>query len=1672
MNHVSKEAQTVLSNIAILNETDQAILKAIRCPHSGNGAIRALETVCDGLDAYSKECNLERVNAWKDAGNALLDKLDALQEEHPLLGIPDAGVDIPVFSLLATPPKCMQGSVGELRGLEVFGRIFVSAVSRKEALRVSSIEAWATLRRARTSANSQSDWAIFSDLNPRTADEIQSAYKWVKAKNLRDLLDDLLISNNTSVANTNPHAETESDGITNPSSAIAGHDAASSINADKSTFDPDDHEDPLNPNNEDEENNGSDQDCDPESGKNAITWLKIKHASYARYTQKFGLLGDRDRLHPNSLKLICESLRKDFLTGDKILKDKVTLAYLSVKSGLPAGKAIQLPTRSTSYPYIDVENKDLVWNYRYCVDSTDSTEPLQPRSDIELIRLAMDNEIAEHLIALQRLNPDAITIGELLGMGDHKATRKSWLKAYRSYLRKHGDSVHPAYDARFAYSGAEIYRHERRNEAEVIFNAQEFNLCATGILHYITLPTQKLIDANESWERYLSFKPHAAAPDTSVKGAIISLTPQDAASHWNACQIEIADDIKVMAESTSFDAVTNAFNRIAVARAFDFIFLTGHRGTRLARLTNRGLYAHPDLLYIYDKDVGSYQSDRVIPCHKMVDHVLAAWQVDIKLLQERAKQLGISVQTIGRRAILNTHPDRAAFFKVRLTGSGQARTLERKQLGSGAIGKYALEKFQSPINIGRHFLVSELMAMGTDIWLVYALTGHARGGVETFSEAMSVSPRYSLRMLGSAIDWVLRTLALAPVAGEQKLPRTVMDPTGSLPSHANDQYLYHHLDKSWRVLPPPFDKHSVTGVQIVERTRRQLMESSFGYANTPDLIVCMAVFDALSIADQKIIVANFPDSVRTIDDTIFWAWHRDGCSSEIVLPVNPRTLLALHVVGSDTKLVWKDVVVGVSSWIRQEFPNLIWSGSDADVYAIFMAFAARWARYQISPRTLAAYSDAIPTVTPSRRTLLRVAKAKGSSVPNLPLPRALRIGSRKSHHPRDEDFQPIRDFLREAGNTQAQTGEELRRARELKEKLDVINGSHDARIQCVKQALHEEIKLWSDGSGDADQFSSLYGYFSDVITALGLLGANDDLSLMNGDEIFHWVQDSKRSIDALNPDKALVRANAPRFHGLKRLIFIGRRLGWDIPGGLFNDEERRDVFCRSRKSAAATLFLDSDRQGIIKQLEGHLNDWEDVRDLALLANQFDDDAPLRHMERNVLRKNCIVYASNQLSVHTDGFSHLKSRHAVRLISIPQALADRLSLLAAKTTDHPSRFALLPDDAGDWNKLHHIDDSIINAMVRVTGEASVRHHSKRGTAICNRIDPNWEATARALLCSDWTVPEHCKALEKNHQLGTANFIYSAREAGHGHSLTTTVYYYSIWIFHYASETLASMTGLEPSQSLCNSAFGAKHNFRKIRQINNKKGVSTDPWKEISIYCGRRSHFLKLEPTDPAPVFAEDEGDSDQTDIAARCVTFMALLMLGARPGDYSSDLGVTDAQARDMDAALPTIAEREVMMQRRRGTATEKALKLDREFAISETGSQIAKAFSKAAKGALTDLRDDLDPTRSAVKHLHLDARQMINRLHSHLAILPPELKLHMRTSSNYPPPLSPGELLQFNKRIEIGSQSARLGAHPIFQVVPIGDKVGAELQGRTSVCCRAYVFASIFYQSFINREEV
>lgn len=160
-------------------------------------------------------------------------------------------------------------------------------------------------------------------------------------------------------------------------------------------------------------------------------------------------------------------------------------------------------------------------------NSEDSDIQLPPRGDIEIIRIALDADVAQHLRGRALLaQTDVQELGMLLGVGFGNAAKTS-LKAYRQLLHSHGDPVHPAYDGRFSRSGGDTYRHVCGSDMVAAFMAQDFHACAMGILHYTTFPTAFLRKCNEKFDQFLGFRTAAAQQDGNYKGALIYITSED-----------------------------------------------------------------------------------------------------------------------------------------------------------------------------------------------------------------------------------------------------------------------------------------------------------------------------------------------------------------------------------------------------------------------------------------------------------------------------------------------------------------------------------------------------------------------------------------------------------------------------------------------------------------------------------------------------------------------------------------------------------------------------------------------------------------------------------------------------------------------------------------------------------------------------------------------------------------------------------------------------------------------------------------------------------------------------------------------------------------------------------------------------------------------------------------
>ena len=1147
------------------------------------------------------------------------------------------------------------------------------------------------------------------------------------------------------------------------------------------------------------------------------------------------------------------------------------------------------------------------------------------------------------------------------------------------------------------------------------------------------------------------------------KGALISLTPDAFCAGWRKIQFSCVNALRDISTASNADDLVNAFNTLATARLLTFITLTGHRGTKVERLTGSALYLSATLLSMFDKDVGDYQSRRVIPAHTLVDRLLAQWQEDVRIFLERADCLGLGWQSKRRRSVAQLSLNRCVFYHLGVNHSNAGTTIIRKSIDGAALVRCADRHFGQPLNIGRHFLATQLLISGIDMWLVRVLTGHSRANSEPFSDAMGRPPRYALEQLSSSIDAIFAALDLEPIGGWHKglQPRTLLVPKGGVPSPLGDPYLHPNVKKNLRVLPPPFDSHTLLAIRTVEDVRSRMLEEYLLPDQQSRLILSLIVFDAMDPIDLRSILDDLERSLVFVGNTAWAIWKREGCSHEICMPLNPCTHMALVDLDTSAKHEWKQHIESVGQWIGVQYPELRWPLHGNEIFEVFAALALRWRRYVCSPSLLTAQSRAVPSATPSRRSLLRLAAGPANDAAPSKMGKAIRQGNSKLLIKGGTAFEIVKKRLSGLGTNAKGEGEELELATKLIEKLEAIDVSSDLRVDVLKLVLMYEAELRLSGANSVDQLNSLKGYVAQVISALELLTPFDDLRDFTGEEIEEWVVAAKYKLDLEGKRTMAVLEDRTRYFGLKRFLRSGAALGWDVPKGLFADDGDYEMFRGMRKSAASILVLKRDHVEVRRLLTDHFEFYPFLGRRALLSSELLEHAALRSMEQCVLRKTCIAKSIDALDICADRFSHLKSMHATRLIPLPKHLSDAIQDIENDPFDTRSRYLFLSDDATDWSDAHAIDDALINALTQATGESSIRKHSLRAAAICNRISPNWERIATALVQGDWTTDQFSSFFDEDCKRGFASFIYGTREAGHGHPLITSVYYFSVWPFLLAGQLRATLHGLQPQSALLARVFGNTDSIRKAKSVAKKTGVPFDMWKKCQQLSMRRVSLPALVPIDPDVIITPGGSGSaaDQPEAIA-CIRFAAKVLLGADIDECAHAHGLATPLASLIASRLPTGDQSVALIKRRHGNPSELALEEDR-ISLDNVGHNFF--IAKLLSASITDLNllaSDIDPARSQVAHLRLNAKELLERIACHLKVLPQGYGLQIRFSSKHPVLLGAPDFAAYGARINVGSNDSRIGAHPLFQVFCLGQKLTSNSRGRAAVIARVLIAAT------------
>ncbi|KPF45257.1 hypothetical protein D621_18110 [beta proteobacterium AAP51] len=1337
-----------------------------------------------------------------------------------------------------------------------------------------------------------------------------------------------------------------------------------------------------------------------------------------------------------------------------------------------------------------------MWNLLAALSASadPALDALKPEQRSYAVTLPLDADVADYLRQCRALRPDASSLAELLAIDTTAESLKVWLRRYRVFLQNEGDSsVQVAYDARFATSLGDAYRHIGAGEAMAFLRGLDLDAMPFGMAHYITVDPEFTTSIERELFEFMGWKMPAGWTAKGPEGSPISITPSQFQAGWATAQQRTEVAHRDLKAARTPEELEDAFNRLARLRLLAVITLAAHRGTLLSRLTWRSLYQYREVIHLYDKNVGDYQSDRCIPVHKLLDDALAGWQHDLSLMRTKAAELGVALSSGGRRALPAGLPSDPVFFVVRVAREQNVSRLERASLRLGPVTAEAKTCFDRPLNIGRHFLISQLIARRVSTWYVRVLSGHCRIHAEAFSDGMHVPPAHAFATLRTSIEQLLAELNLAPVAslGIARSGRQLIAAGGDLPD-AVDAYLALSASNVYRILPPPFDNFSTLALRSVGDLRKKLCGVT-GLSGPAEFTAAQTLYGLWDRVDQEAVFSALESQVFEVNEVACAAWTRPGSAQPIVVRLNDRVVIALARIKDRASAgTWQASAEEVGRWARQALPSLPWPESDLDAFLRLMSLALRYRRFFFPPDSLTAASTALPSATFSKRSILRIAGCDPDPMPTgSSLGKALREGNPRRIKDKDEagPLQDVAEALRAVSRIDYPLGGEIQRANDWKDKLTKVDIRDDQRAKCLKQIHEKEIDLRHKTAAgvhkkEADEASTLAGHLSEVLTAMRLLSPSDDLSELSPQEWQEWIAAAKKAVDEQGKNTKAVKEDKTRYFGLKRLVLIAHKLGWAAPRGMFSKGGPRLTFDGLRKAAASVAILEADHAQIQRLLTDHFDDWPVLKWKAELAAKLHQHHPLRSSEQAALVAACLVRTSQMLMIAPGEFSHLKTVHAYRLLECAKQIIELLEKVEDGAIELNGKYLFLNDSGWGWSDSRLIDEALVSAAAQVIGEAAVRKHSFRGNAFLRLLWPCWERVARSLFGFDCTPRSLAQLLESEWSRGFGATALAARSAGHGLQLIGLVYYSAAWPLMFAGQSQALLDGLTPDSELIEGVLGSTGSIRNEKSAAKREKKEFDVWCAVARRCVKRMNLPPLSPSDVRAVVSPRTQGSDVAEppVMSR-ILLVAGLIAGGDRDSLANALGIPKPYALRLEAALPNAARLEDITRRRRGLATADQLAEDREFIFGKKGEKfLSSKEGNALRTSLVahplpmliSLLTDLAPYRRNPRDPAPSAMQLMARLQSHLQVLSAPYRLQIRFSKKHGALLNTEQLHPLGPRLVVGPEDTRAGKQPQCQVMPAkrpsaagedlsderpGQHEQSELVGRLTVITRIFIEA-------------
>ena len=474
----------VLANEIDATSQDRVVLATLGIRRNGAGALPALRTATRAAEAAAKRHPSKRAHEWVAIGRELVARVAIaarratwLETLSPVISgrvVADA-LGNPARSTL---PIESRERLDAWLGFQIF-----HALSRECVLSVSVLDDWDTLRRTGAPrSNTPSAWISAAKHMPLEAAEIAKLLPAIKNKRLKDTLTSTLAALAADIPDPASLTARESNApdTTSVTSVLELADRATLVELDGDDADDGDDIDP-------------DSDFPYQGQPRSLVRLLLHRALHGGYRGHFGVTGIHGELPSPNLQRTCRALVSTLSTGTELDRTRAAFAEVSLKLSLSPRRTLSLALQPNDDVWLDLVVGAICWNFDRVRDKRDRDDADEiGKSTATPIPIRLSDKTIERIRELQRGQPSAATLGELINAPEDKVGLHKWQEAYGHFLRAHGDTNYKAYSVRFARSYRAVYLDRGHGAVASAFLAMDFCTAPPGLLHYISVPQSRL----------------------------------------------------------------------------------------------------------------------------------------------------------------------------------------------------------------------------------------------------------------------------------------------------------------------------------------------------------------------------------------------------------------------------------------------------------------------------------------------------------------------------------------------------------------------------------------------------------------------------------------------------------------------------------------------------------------------------------------------------------------------------------------------------------------------------------------------------------------------------------------------------------------------------------------------------------------------------------------------------------------------------------------------------------------------------------------------------------------------------------------------------------------------------------------------------------------------------